>query len=189
MFRTGAQFMLLMLTVGLLLLRESQQPFAGGIDDAFADFLARNSRREEPRAPVTLVEINANSLKGHPWPWTPLDFALFFQAANAFQPEAVATDEVLSWEAQNLAPEQRQKLREYEKILREHVLRSPKVLLGAKLGFPEDPQVIPQLQETALIRHVTGDVNSIPEFTTIAEQAEENLRLSAFSGFTHLATR
>ncbi len=186
MFRTGAQFMILVLLVGLFLLRESRQPFGAAVEDAFADFLSRNSFRHQEVAPVTVVEITQASLKDHPWPWTPLDFALFFQAANAFKPEALATDEVLSWDKRQLASDQRQKLPQYEKILREHVLRAPKVLLGAKLGYPDDPQVLPPLQEGPVISRVTGDVTGVAEFTAVAEQSEEDYRLSTTSGFTNL---
>ena len=186
MFRSGAQFMILVLLVGLFLLRESRQPFGSELDDAFADFLSRNSFRSAQPAPVTVVEISETSLKDHPWPWTPLDFALFFQAANTFKPDALATDEVLFWDEQQVGSDQRQKLPQYEKILREHILRAPKVLLGAKLGYPDDPHVVPPLQETPVIRRVTGDPASIAEFTAIAEQAKEDYRLSTTSGFTNL---
>ena len=186
MFRSGAQIAFLVLLVGLFLMRESQQEFGNAIDESFADFLARNSQRKEEAAPLTLVEINEASLKDHPWPWSPLDFALFFQAANTFRPEVLAVEEVLRWGEAQGAGDPTQKLPQYKKILREHVLRSSKVLLGAQLGYPEDPQVIPPLEEAPVIRRVTGDVEGIREFTTIAAQAEEDFRLSATTGFTNL---
>ena len=80
MFQSGAQFMILAALVGLLLMRESRQTPIDGLDENFADFLAINSRRTEEAAPVTLVGIDESALKERPWPWTPLEFALFFQA-------------------------------------------------------------------------------------------------------------
>ncbi len=186
MFRSGAHFTILVLVIGLVLLREARQEPIRQLDESFADFLARNSRRTEEPAPITLIEINANSLKGHPWPWTPLDFALFFQAANNFQPEALATDELLRWDEKNGRPEAQSKLPQYKKILREHLLRARKVLLGAQLGFPDDPELIPVLEEVPLVRNVRGDVSGIPEFTTITSQAEEDFRLSSVTGFANL---
>lgn len=186
MFRPGAQFILLVLLVGLALMRESRQEPTRQIDEQFADFLARNSPRSEAPAPLTLVEINEGSLKGHAWPWTPLDFALFFQAANNFQPEVLATDELLRWDERNATGELRQKLPQYKTFLREHMLRARKVLLGARLGYPDDPHVIPPLEEVPVIRNVRGDVSRIPEFTTIAVQPEDEFGLSSVSGFTNL---
>lgn len=183
MFRTGTHFSLLVLVIGLVLMRESRQDPLRQFDESYADFAARNSHRTESPAPLTLIEIGETSLKDHPWPWTPLDFALFFQAANNFKPEALATDEVLRWDD----PQNEQtKLPQYKKILREHILRSPKVLLGARFGFPDDPQVIPPLEEVPLLSRINGDVSAIPEFTAVAAQAEEDFRLANVAGFTNL---
>ncbi len=186
MFRTGAQLLFLTLLAGLLLMRESRHEPLASWDNDFADFLARNSRHRAAPAPVTLVEINDSSLVNHPWPWTPLDFSLFFQAVLPFQPEVVAIDEVLDWERLSLAADQQQKLPQYEKILRDSILRAPKVLLGAHLGFPEDPQSIPPLQEVPLLKNVRGDVSEVPEFTAIERQPPEDYRLSAAIGFANL---
>jgi hypothetical protein len=185
MFRIGAHSAILMLLAGLFLLRESARPPLADLDEAFADFLSRNSRRHEERPPITFVEINDESLKEHPWPWSPLDLALFFQSGNAFAAELLATDEILAWNEEG-ADERSQKLPQYKKILRDNILRSPKVLLGARLGFPEDPEVIPPLQEVPLIRKLKGDLACIPEFTAIEQQTEEGFRLSSVLGFDNL---
>ena len=186
MFQSGAQFMILAALVGLLLMRESRQTPIDGLDENFADFLAINSRRAEEAAPVTLVGIDEGSLKERPWPWTPLEFAIFFQAAEVFKPAAAATDEVLHWDVKQMPPDAARKLPQYQNILREHVLRSSKVLLGAQLGYPEDATAPPPVQETPLIRNVTGDVSGIPEFTAIDAQADEDFRLSSTTGFANL---
>src|SRR5436190_2777570 len=143
MFQSGAQFMILVALVGLVLMRESRQTPIDGLDESFADFLAINARRTSEPAPVTLVGIDESSLRERPWPWTPLEFAIFFQAAEIFKPAATATNEVLHWEAKQMAPEAARKLPQYQKILREHILRSSKVLVGAQLGYPEDPTMPP----------------------------------------------
>src|SRR5580658_1864806 len=98
MFRTGAQFMLLVLLTGLALMNQSRTEPLASWDNAFADFLAMNSRRGAALAPVTLVGINDTSLASHPWPWSPLEFSLFFQAALPLKPEVVGIDQVLDWE-------------------------------------------------------------------------------------------
>lgn len=186
MFQSGAQFMILVALVGLVLMRESRQPPIDGLDEGFADFLAINARRSGEPAPVTLVGIDEGSLKERPWPWTPLEFAIFFQAAEVFKPAASATDEMLHWDPKQMTPDAARKLPQYQKILREHVLRSSKVLVGARLGYPEDATMPPPVQETPLIRNVTGDLSGIPEFTAIEAQADEDFRLSSATGFTNL---
>ncbi len=186
MFRTGAQFMFLVLLAGLALMHESRQEPLAAWDNAFADFLAIHSHRSAPPAPVTLVAIDDSSLANHPWPWTPLDYALFFQAALPLQPEVCAVDEVLDWSRFGLPEEQERKLPQYEKILRDLILTAPKNLLGSELGFPEDPSVIPPLQEVPAVRNVKGLVDRIPEFTLIERQPTENFRLSSTVGFINL---
>jgi hypothetical protein len=187
MFRTGAQFMFLVLLAGAALMFESRKEPLAAWDNGFADFLARNSRRTEKTAPVTLVAITDRSLALYPWPWTPVDFSLFFQAAVPTKAEVLATDEVLDWNRfTDLPAEQKQLLPGYEKILRDQMLTAPKVLLGSQLGFPEDPTVIPPLQEVPTLRQVTGTISGIPEFTAIELQPTEGFRRSATIGFTNL---
>jgi CHASE2 domain-containing sensor protein len=187
MFRTGAQFMILVLLAGLALIRESRHEPLASWDNAFADFLALNSRHGAPPAPVALVEIDDASVASHPWPWNPLDFSLFFQAVLPCKPEVVAIDQVLDWERAMVLPEdQNRKLPQYEKMLRDNILRAPKMLLGSSLGVPDDPQVIPPLQEVPLLRNIRGRLGDIPEFIVIEQQPSEPFRLSSTVGFTNL---
>lgn len=178
--------MILVALVGLVLMRESRQTPIDGLDESFADFLAINSRRTEEPAPVTLVGIDENSLRERPWPWTPLEYAIFFQAAEIFKPAASTTNELLHWDPKTMSPDAARKLPQYQKILREHILRSSKVLVGAQLGFPEDPSMPPPVQETPLIRNIVGDLSGIPEFTAVEAQADEDFRLSSITGFANL---
>jgi CHASE2 domain len=183
---TGAQLMILTLLVGLFLMRESRLAPVDALDEGFADFLAMNSRRTEEPAAVTLVGIDEATLKEHPLPWTPLDYALFFQSAGGFRPEIVATDAVLAWDGKALSPDLQTKYAQYETILREHLLRSSKVLLGARLGFPEDPDQPPVPESVPVLRHVKGELAAVPDFPAIEVQAGEDYRLSAATGFTNL---
>ena len=144
MFRTGAQFMFLVLLAGLALMYESRQEPLAAWDNAFADFLAMHSPRAAQPAPVTLVAIDDTSLATQPWPWTPLEFAKFYQAVLPFNPEVCALDEVLDWNRLGLSDEQLRRLPQYESILRDLILSAPKNLLGSELGFPEDQSVIPR---------------------------------------------
>ncbi len=187
MFRTGAQFMMLVLLAGLALLRESRQEPLAAWDNAFADFLAMHSRHGAKPAPVVLVEIDEGSLKTHPWPWNPLDYSLFFNSVLPYKPEVVAIDQVLNWDRALILPEeQNRKVPQYEKMLRDNILRTPKMLLGSLLGVPDDPQVIPPLQEVPLLHHVQGRLDEIPDFTAIEQQPVEAFRATSTVGFTNL---
>lgn len=183
MFRTGSQMMILVVLVGLFLMQESSRWPVRLADEGFADGLSALLKPRTTPAPVTLIAIDESSLATHPWPWTPLDFSLFLQALLTFNPEVVAIDEVLDWDQAALSPGDRQKLPQYEKILREALRRAPRLVLGARLGWPEDPQAIPPLQEAPLLRRVKGDLREVPEWTVIEQQPKEDYRLSATLGF------
>ena len=178
--------MFLVLLAGLALMHESRQEPLAAWDNAFADFLAMHSRRGAAPAPVTLVAIDDSTLSMRPWPWTPMDFAVFFQATLPLKPEVFACDEVLDWSRFGLPDEEQRRLPGNVTLLRDKILSAPKVLLGSVLGFPEDPSVIPPLQEVPALRNVQGAADAIPEFTLIERQPTENFRLSSTVGFTNL---
>ena len=188
MFRTGAQMLLLVALVGLFLAREAQHWPGEAVDERWADWLSLNCGRRSATElpPVSLIAIEESSLANHPWPWTPLDFSLFFQAAIPFNPEVLGVEDILDWDQRRLPPEEREKMIQYETILRDVILRCPKPLLGARLGVPEDPQAMPPLQETAILNKVRGDIRKVLEFTVIEQQPKETFRLSARLGFTNL---
>ena len=187
MQRHAAQFILVLLALGLLLLLESRQEFGSSIDERFAGWLATNTARPGPAAPLVLVEINDSSLgEKHSWPWSPLDYALFFQALLPNKPAVVAVEPVLDWDASRFPAEEQPKLPQYENILHNHLLSAPKTVLGALLGIPEDPAVVPPMLPVPLIRNIQGDTSGIPEFTDVAGQPRESLRLAGTLGFTNL---
>jgi hypothetical protein len=186
MSRSGPHFVILVLLVGLFLLRESHQSPLRELDEGFTDFLASHTERPKNGTGLTLVEINDSTLQAHPWPWSPLDFALFFQAAHGLSAGTAASAEVLQWESGPERGESQSKQAQYRTLLREHLLRTPKCLLGAHLSFPKDPQMIPPLQEVPRLERVRGDIRQIPEFTAIGLQAEPDLQLSIASGFLNL---
>ncbi len=187
MQKSSAQLMLIVLVVGLLLMRESRQNPGAAIESGYVDWLAANTERTAPPAPLVLVEINNSSLvEKHPWPWSPLDFTLFLQAILQFDPSVAAIEHVLEWDGKSLPPEEKLKLPQYQKILHDYLLRSPKILLAAQLGVPEDPDIIPPMQPVPMLRHIQGDRKAIPEFTIVEHQPNEELRLAATLGFTNL---
>lgn len=189
MQKSSAQLMLIVLVVGLLLMRESRQNPGAAIESSYVDWLAANSERTAQPAPLVLVEINDNSLvEKHPWPWSPLDFTLFLQAILQLDPSVAAIEHVLEWDEKSLPPEEKLKHPQYQKILHDYLLRSPKILLAAQLGFPEDPDIIPPMEPVPMLRHVQGDRKAIPEFTIVEHEPKEELRIAATLGFSNLPT-
>jgi hypothetical protein len=101
----------------------------------------------------------------------------------------VAIDDVLDWKHVAVDPVERQKLPQYEKMLADTLLPCPKLLLGARLGWPDDPETIPPLEEAPIIRKVAGDLRPIPEWTVIEHAPNEEYRLLATLGFTNVPER
>ena len=77
MFKPALPSLLFALLLGLLVWRESGQPWLHPAQREFEEWLAANSSPKAVSAPLTLIEINDSTLgDNHPWPWAPLDFAL-----------------------------------------------------------------------------------------------------------------
>ena len=185
MRRALPQFMFAVLALGMLLLREAQAPPLAGMEETFVNWLAANSSGGHHRAPVTLVEIDDNCLTYHPWPWSPLDYASFLDGALRFQPRVLAIEPVLAWDEKKLAPEELLKQPQFETILHERILRVPKLELGAQLGFPEDPDVLPPMQPVPVLRKVEGATEAVPEYTVIEAEPGEDIRLTTGLGFAN----
>src|SRR5207302_2095320 len=77
---------------------------------------------------------------------------------------------------------------QYEAIVPDFVQKLPKLLLAARLGFPEDPSIVPPLESVPILQHVNGDAAKLPQFTVVESQPKEELRLapSVAIGFTNL---
>jgi hypothetical protein len=174
------------LVLGVLLLREAQAPPLADMDEEFINWLAANSNAEHSSAPVTLVEINDNCMLNYAWPWSPINYALFLNASMQFQARAVAIEPVLAWDEKRLASDQLLEQPQFEKILHDAILRTPKLALGAELGFPEDPDVLPPMQPLPVLRNVTGAVGAVPEYTVIEAEPGEDIRLTTALGFCNV---
>jgi len=180
------QFLFAVLVVGLLLIREAQSHQLAVIEETFVNWLAANTNGEHAAAPVMLVEINDNCLVDHPWPWSPLDYASFLDGALQFKARAAAIEPVLAWDEKKMTPAQSLKQPQFEQILHDRILRMPKIELGAQLGFPDDPDVLPAMQPMPVFRNVEGDTEAVPEFTVIDGEPGEDIRLMTALGFDNI---
>lgn len=179
--------MILVALAGVVLYLLSRQESAIRWEGRIASWAAANARplRTAPQTAATLVEIDDTTLATRPGSWTPLDFTLFARAVLPLNPDVVGIEEVLNWDQSKMSQDDRVKFLHHRSILREFFLRSPKLVLGARLGAHDDPQRLPPLQEAPILRHIEGDHSKLAEWTAITNQPEEELRLSATLGFTN----
>ena len=180
--------MFTVLVLGILLLRQAHVAPLAGVEENFINWLAANSNGDRTRAPLMLVEINDNCMADYPWPWTPLNYAAFLDGALQFHARVAAIEPVLSWDDKHLLADQTLQQPQYEKLLHYRILQTPKLELGALLGFPEDPDVLPPMQPLPVIRNVQGAMDAVPEYTVIEAEPGEDIRLTAALGFANVPT-
>jgi len=164
----------------------AEGPPLAGTEETFISWLVANSNGEHAGAPVTLIEINDNCLVDQPLPWSPLNYALFLDAATQFKARVAAIEPALAWDDQRLTPEQMLQQPQYERYLHECVLRTPLLELGAVLGYPEDPDVLPAAQPMPVFRNVTGAMDAVPDYMVVEAEPGEDIRLTAGLGFTNI---
>lgn len=171
------QTVFLTLLAGVALMRESRIAPLDAIDANFESWLGVHAPRQATPAPLTLVQISDEDLRETPWPWSPMDYSLFLNAALPFHPPVLAIEPVLAWktvDAQQLS------------LLHNQLLRAPKVLLGSDLGLPDDLSVVPPMQEMPVLRHVMGSITELQEFSLVARQPADDIRLAGTLGFENL---
>ncbi len=173
--------LLVVLLLGLLFLRESRfQRF----EEIYLRWLERNSPPSGGPVPLTVVEIGGElapqkSRKpltaGRSKNTLPLDLALFLQGILDFKPTIVAIEPVLDWSERE---------REQEQIFIDQAMHVPKLLLGAELTAT--PDLDAPVPEIAGFTQVIGRRGDIPEFSGIARQPTEDVRVISTLGFVNL---
>lgn len=181
--------MLVALLLGILILRE---PRAAQIDDLFLRWLLNHSdSAHAPEVPLTIVEIGSETLADPSAPVaseadlhadkragiaiTPLEFALFLQAALDFQPNVIAFENVLKW---------RERDKDQEQVFLDRAMRVPKLLLASELSDTPDPDA--PWSEIRGFPQVRGKRSDLPAFSGVGRQPAEDLRLISTAGFTNL---
>ena len=173
--------LLLVLLLGLLFLRE---PRFQRFEEVYLRWLERNSLPSGGPVPLTVVEIGGElapqkSRKplagGRSKNTLPLDLALFLQGILDFKPTIVAIEPVLDWSERE---------KEQEQIFIDQAMHVPKLLLGAELTATPDPDApVPEIPGFA---QVTGRRGDIAEFSGIARQPGEDVRIISTLGFVNL---
>jgi hypothetical protein len=186
MIRLGAQFAVVVILFGALCAREFQvAPFAG-IEEGWRDLLSRRQSAPASVAPITQVDIDEAAIEELGWPWSPLDFAVFLQATIPLDTPVVATEPAFDFPADRMKPEVRDRLAQYRSMLLDQVHRTPRLVLGARLGFPDDFQVVPPLEAVPVLRRFSGSILEVPEYTALESWSSEEYRLSTQPGFSNI---
>jgi hypothetical protein len=187
MQRPSLWLMIIVLLGGLLFLRE---PKLEKSELYFLRWLLRYSRYEGPSVPLTVVEIgreavappeasSAASAPASPHAGasavTPLEMALFLQAAVDYKPAVIAFENVLKW---------RESDKDQEQVFIDQAMRVPRLLLAAELTNTPDPDA--PGPDIAGFTHVTGKSGELPEFSGMGRHPAEELRLISTAGFTNL---
>jgi len=165
--------LLVVLLLGLLFLRE---PRFQRFEETYLNWLARNSLPSGPPIPLTVVEIeNSSSPKQSSNQPRPLEISLFLQGLLDFQPTVVAIAPVLDWDERD---------KEQEQIFIDQAMRVPKLVLGAELTSAPDPDA--PVAEIPGFTQVNGKRGDIPEYSGIARQPGEDVRVISTLGFINL---
>lgn len=170
---------LIVLLAGLLISRESRRPgLIGGLDRAFFDWLGANTHVNKAPAAggVTLVEIDDAVLESPGrWPLAPLDYALFLQAVQKFDPAVIAIEPVANWPRAQPGNEE---------ILVQQALTAPKLLLGVQLGSAAGAKDAAALSP---LEHFSGDPSAVPQFPEVVEGPNARLLPLAVCGVANLS--
>ncbi len=160
---------------GLLLAREIRQGALRPIDEAFLDWLTGSARTTLQPGPVTVVAIDDTALAtGHPWPWSPLDYAVFAKAAEQTGAGLAVIQPVLDWSETDSR---------LEGILLDRLLALPKVVLAARLGdAPGEDRAPVKMERLPVLSQVMGDPGPIPEFRAVTAAPPNDFQLAFATG-------
>jgi hypothetical protein len=178
MQRPSIWLMLAIVLASLLFLRE---PRLQRYDEGFLRWLLRNSRPVGGVVPLTIVDISLQPTSDKktpaapPAPTSPVEFALFLQAALEFKPTVIAFEPILHWDEKN---------QENVQIFVDQAMRVPKLLAAAELTSV--PDLDAPVVEIPGFTQVTGRRGDLPTFSGIGRQPDEDIRLISTLGFSNL---
>ncbi|HJT81695.1 MAG TPA: hypothetical protein VJ719_10890 [Chthoniobacterales bacterium] len=175
----------LMLVIFLACMFFLREPRLQRFDQAFLHWLLKNAPASGVTVPLTVVDIGGDSIlpknrsaaakEGQTHSISPVEYALFLQAALEFNPTVVAFQPILQWDG-------RQK--DQEQIFLDQAMRVPKLLTAAELTSVNDPDA--PVAETPAFTQVTGKRGALAEFSGIGRQPNEDLRVISTMSFINL---
>jgi hypothetical protein len=174
-------WLILVIVLGTILF--VREPRLQKFDEGFLRWVIRYSPPRGGTVPLTVVELGGGSWQqpgegqkpaGVKTP-SPLEFALFLQAALEFKPTVVAFESILRW---------REREQEQEQVFLDQAMRVPKLLIGAELTA--SPDLDAPVPEIPGFPNVTGRRGGLAEFSGIGRQPDEDVRLISTLGFVNL---
>jgi hypothetical protein len=185
--RPSPWFILVVILLGAFILRE---PRLQQMEDVFLSWFMEHAEAVLPPAPVTLVEIGRDDFqslappeKAKPLPkgqaarrsLSPLEYALFLQAALEFQPTVIALEPIVIWRDRDKTQEQ---------VFIDQAMRVPKLLVGVELGEKGEHDLSPD--DVPAFSNVTGSRGNLAEFSGVSRQPDDDIRLISTPGFLNL---
>ena len=183
MRRPSPWLILVVILLGVLIVRDPRLRQAD--DFLFARFV-ENAESTLPPAGVTLVEIGREDFQGltpldqrRELPkgeaarrsLSPLEYALFLQAALDFRPAVIGIEPLLIWRTEDKVQEQ---------VLLDQAMRVPKLLVALEIGGKGSRELAPE--DLPVLPNVTGPRGYLPEFFGIARQPDDDIRLISSPG-------
>jgi len=187
MRRPSPWLILVVILLGVLILRE---PRLQKIEDILFSYFMEHSEPVLPPAQVTLVEIGREDFRKmtpeevlKPLPkgeaarrsLSPLEYALFLQAVLEFQPTVVGIEPIVIWRDRDKAQEQ---------VFIDQAMRVPKLMVGIELGGKSSRDIA--VEDVLSFPKVTGSRGNLAQFSGIARQPDDDIRLISTPGFTNL---
>jgi hypothetical protein len=184
MERPSIWLMLVILLGAILFLRE---PRLQGFDERFLGWLLKNSPSRAGIVPLTVVDIERMPSTQNKQPdsdpggnadataVSPVEFALFLQAALEFKPTVIGFETILQWGNRN---------KDQEQIFLDQAMRVPNLLVAAELTAT--PDLDAPVVEIPGFPSVTGPRGNLPVFSGVNRQPDEDVRFISTFGFINL---
>ena len=185
MERPSIWLMLVILLSAILFLRE---PRLQRFDEGFLRWLLKNSPTRGGIVPLTVVDVGRSASMqkkqsddeprdagGGATEISPVELALFLQAALEFKPTVVGFETILQWRGRD---------KEQEQVFLDQAMHVPKLLIAAELTAT--PDLDAPVVEIPGFANVTGRRGGLPEFSGIGRQPDEDMRLISTLGFVNL---
>jgi hypothetical protein len=174
-----------MLVIFLACMFFLREPRMQRLDDIYLRWLLKNAPATGIAVPLTIVDIGGDSIapkapaSGSKYDLShsisPVEYALFLQAALEFNPTVVAFEPILQWDGQQ---------KDQEQIFLDQAMRVPKLQTAAELAVNSDPDA--PVVEVPSFTQVTGKRGGLVEYSGIARQPNEDLRVISTLGFINL---
>jgi len=173
-----------MLVIFLACMFFLREPRIQRFDELYLRWLLKNAPATGVSVPLTIVDIGGDSIAPKARGETkedssraisPVEYALFLQATMEFNPTVVAFESILQWNNQQ---------KDQEQIFLDQAMRVPKLQTAAELAVNTDPDA--PFVELPAFTQVTGKRGGLVEYSGIARQPNEDLRVLSTLGFINL---